>query len=376
MPEHLPNNLNEDAALPVKGSLLMRMIRHIRRNRVTAGFGLLGERSAGGTTLAIDPSIIPDTQPDRVWKGIVTSSSSTSEEHTIREVDFDGNQLSLGGGGFETTNAKAYNGRKGVPVDTIVLVHEFRGETANTIDYRFSIPDGLTASPKDLVNTTTTADTDDWDVETQGSTEEGADFDPSRHALSIPAMFMYDRELTVDSSGFVTKIGAERETFISGDNSSTPKDGHITLVTATSGGATGKDVKLNQAKVGVDKSVTLAGTSGQIAVNSPQGTPQWSYDDSGRFNAATQTITLSLENGPGEPGGGLPSGCSTDDILKFNGTNWVCLTPTTQTVLTGVSWNATTGQLEFTRETLTIIGKAGGVADTDIQFYDCDGNTP
>ncbi|MGB0970427.1 MAG: hypothetical protein ACPGVG_05625 [Mycobacterium sp.] len=73
----------------------------------------------------------------------------------------------------------------------------------------------------------------------------------------------------------------------------------------------------------------------------------------------------------------VPSGTADDDVLVWDNGNgrWVKQATVTQTVLTGVSWNATTAELEFTRETLTIIAKAGSVADTDITFYDCDGNT-
>lgn len=325
MRDYLPSDINEEEELPVRGSLLAWLIERVRLNRWRTGWGLISEKGAAGGIISLDRSVLPDVV-DRQWRGKVTTSSSTSEEHTIQEVNASDELIDVNNGGRKTTNAKAHNGRKGVPVDTILMVEEsdYVDGDGNVQCY-FDIPDGLTANPKDLVNTTTTANTDDWDVETQGSTEDGADFDPSRHALSIPAMFMYDRQLTVDSSGFVTKIGAERETFLSGDASDSPKDNHITLVTATSGGATGKDVKLNQAQATQD-TITFQGTSGQINVTSSANGADAEFDNSGRYNDGTKTLTFSLDGDAGEPGGTLPT-CTDNWMLIYNaGTaTWDCI---------------------------------------------------
>jgi len=147
--------------------------------------------------------------------------------------------------------------------------------------------------------------------------------------LSIPAMFMYDRELTVDSSGFVTKIGAERETFISGDTSDSPKDNHITLVSATSGGATGKDVKLNQPQaLSSTVTFTLVAADDITIDGGSTASHTMTFDDSGRYRDGTQTVdfTVGLDGGAGEPGGTLPT-CTDEQMLIYNaGTaTWDCI---------------------------------------------------
>ena len=328
MLEHMDDvSIEEGKAKPVFGRLLTRMIRNIRRNNWSAGDGLKATRTANGGIISLDRSVAIDTDL-KTWRGIVTASGSSVEEHTVKEIDDTDTEIT---DGRESTIAKAFNKRKGVPIDTIVQVHEteYVDSSTDEIVCYFNIPDGLTANPKDLVNTTTTADTDDWDVETQGSTEEGADFDPSRHALSIPAMFMYDRELTVDSSGFVTKIGAERETFISGDASDSPKDNHITLVSATSGSATGKDVKLNQPQ-GLSSTVTftLVAADDITIDGGSTASHTMTFDDSGRYRDGTQTVdfTVGLDGGAGEPGGTLPT-CTDEQMLIYNaGTaTWDCI---------------------------------------------------
>jgi len=295
MDENLIPDFDDDKAAKARGSLFNRLIQAILNNRWSTGWGLISEKGVNGGLISLDPNVIPGSDPIPYWRGKVTASSSSSADHTIEEVDADDVIIPESSGGRKTETAKAYNERKGVPTDTFVNVFEHPPkESTDYADYKFLIPDGQTASPADLTNTAVLADTTDWDVENQGS-EDGADFDPSRTALSVPAIWFYDREMTVDSSGFVTKVGVERESFVAGDADDNHKDNHIALIDSTSGSADGKIVKLNEPQ-GLDSTVTFTLTAGaNITIDgSAAASHTMTFDDSGRYRDGAQTIDYTI----------------------------------------------------------------------------------
>lgn len=80
--------LDEGKALPVKGSLLMKIIRALRAGRLTAGWGLKSVQSETGVTLSVDPSILPGAVI-YARLGAASSSSSGELEHDWEEVRLD-----------------------------------------------------------------------------------------------------------------------------------------------------------------------------------------------------------------------------------------------------------------------------------------------
>jgi len=274
----------------------------------------------------------------------VTSSSSSSEDHTIVEIDANGDVLT---DGREPTDAKAINGRQGVPVDTLVIAFDL-GTTESGGDpvYRFMPWDGLTASPRDLINTGTTADTTTWDVRDQGS-DTGAEFDPARSVLSVESLFLYDRGLKVDASGMVTLVDGERETFITADSEDSPKNGHITLKTISSGGRDGKDVLLNQPQA-LDSTVTFTLTAAdEITIDgSSSASHTMTFDDSGRYRDGTQTIDYTI-------GVDLPTGSSFPSS-------------TTVEVVTDVRVDASTFKIQKKTRNITVLAAGAESAWTDV----------
>lgn len=368
MKNPLPENIDEELIAPVQGRWLAQFRDAIKENRWDTGWGLNAEKGENGGIISLDPLALPEMY-QTVWRGKVTSSSASAPEHTIEEIGPDDEIISPSDGGRITEIAKAFNERKGVPTTTIVCVFEFPGDSENPTLYRFTPWDGLTGTPKDLVASGLTADTTSWDIETDSQPVE---FSTGRVWFGTPIMAQFWRDVTTDASGMVTNVSGESRFRLVADLDDSSYEGAIAMVAE---GVDGAYLKHNQAQATQDI-VAFQGTSGRITVTSSANGADLEFDEGGHYNDGTKTITIDLANDPGDPGGPLPTGCTNGDILRLVGGVWTCVTPVTQTVLTGVSWNATTGQLEFTRETLTVIAKAGGVADTDIQFYDCDGNTP
>lgn len=366
---HLPHSVPEGKGW-LTGRLLNKILNAIRANRWTTGEGLISEKGPNGGQISLDPNAFPKPYK-HFWRGKVTASSASAPEHTIQQINAADEVIDPADGGKKTEKAKAFNERKGVPTTTIVAVFEFPGDsTEEPTIYRFTPWDGLTESPKDLIAPDSlTADATTWDIEQDGS---GVQYSSGRVWFGTPIMAHFWREVTSDASGMITNVSGEDRFRLVADLDDSSYTGAIAMVAE---GVDGAYLKHNQAQATQDI-VSFQGTSNRITVSSSANGADLEFDEGGHYNDGTKVITIDLANDPGEPGGGMPSGCADGDILRLSGGVWTCVTPVTQTVLTGVSWNATTGQLEFTRETLTVIAKAGGVADTDIQFYDCDGNTP
>lgn len=240
----------------------------------------------------------------------VTASSSIAPDMTLAEVDSAGTSIT---NGRTPTNAKAPNERAGVPVDTFGVAFELAPTTAGgDLGVVFVPWDGLRTSPKDLVNTGATADATTWNVENQGSFT-GADFDPTRAALTIEALFFYDRILKIDSSGFVHDVEGEKETFIAGDAEDSPLNGHITLKTITSGGTNGKKALINQPQAtDWSRSVTFYPGTGIELSTTSGGSAESSiaydcdFDNSGRENhkaSLSQDVYIRATGGGGSADG-------------------------------------------------------------------------
>jgi len=340
MDENLIPDFDDDKVAEVRGNLFNRLIQAVLNNRWSTGWGLISEKGVNGGLISLDPNVIPGSDPVPYWRGKVTLSSSSSADHTIREVDADDVIIPESSGGRVTETGRAYNERNGVPVDTLVNVFEHPPSTSGEYaDYKFHIPDGLTASPDtDLTLTAVGAGDSNWDVEDQGG-KDGVEFDPARVALDATTMWHYSRKTILDSSGFVVEVGAEevdtgggpadfsREFYIRGDAQDVPKDDHITLVTTANGNANGKDVKLNQPQA-EDSTVTLSPGDG-ILINNGTADVVLSFDDSGRrcdaaggAVAAGDTPVL-IEHDPNFDFPGSGSGCTAtyNVVTGSNGTS-------------------------------------------------------
>lgn len=292
--------------------------------------------------------VVPDNKG--FFHAKVTASGSSDADHTLAELDANGDVLA---GGRTPTDAEALNGRKGVPVDTKVIVFDLGPLTADGDPvYKFLIPDGLTDSPKQLLDVDLTADTTDWDIEVDGSAVQ---YDTGRVFFDASAVSLghFWREFIVDASGMLTNVSGEERWLLVADTDDGSYDGALTMVAE---GVDGTKIKHNAAQAAVVDTLTFAGTSNEITVSCPQGTDA-DFDAGGHYNDLTKTITIGLANGPGEPGGGLPSGCSADDILKWNGTAWVCLTPTTTTVVTDWRYDTSTHKFQKKTQSITVLAK-------------------
>lgn len=216
MLEHMDDvSIEEGKAKPVFGRLLARMIRNIRRNNWTTGDGLKSTRTANGGIISLDRSVSIDTDL-KTWRGIVTASGSSVEEHTVKEIDDTDTQIT---DGRESTIAKAFNKRKGVPINTIVQVHEteYIDSSTDEVVCFFNIPDGLTASPKDLVASGATADSITYDIE---SDSEPVEYQASRvfdDTATSGEWYFFDREIIADASGMITNVSAETRTTLPGN---------------------------------------------------------------------------------------------------------------------------------------------------------------
>ena len=149
------------------------------------------------------------------FRAKITASSSGSDDHTFVEIDADDAELT---GGRTATDAKAMNARKGVPVDTEVMVFDL-GPTAVDGDpvHRFIITDGLTTSPKNLIGSGATADATAWDIETD-----------SQPVLYLPArtfddtassgnFYAFRRQVLTDASGMVVAVSGETRSTLPGN---------------------------------------------------------------------------------------------------------------------------------------------------------------
>ena len=318
MGEDLPNDIDEDLIAPVKGSLLTRMIRAILFNRWDTGWGLISSKGSNGGMISVDPSILPGNVKG-YWRGKVTSSSASSEDHTVEEVGPNDAIIAHADGGKKSEKAKALNGRKGVPSDTFVIVFEFTtSETDESPDCKFYIPDGLTDSPKDLTSTATTASATTWNVEVDS---EAVTYDASRTAQAAETVYFFDRQLIADASGYTIDITAERASFITADSADSAKLSHITMVDFTNAGVDGKLIRLNQAQDDHNTLIFSPGTG--IELNAGTADVEVEVDDSGRLLLANGggdvTITISAT------GGGSADGQGYEDV-EVNGASILAIT--------------------------------------------------
>jgi len=319
MGEDLPNDIDEDLIAPVKGSLLTRMIRAILFNRWDTGWGLISSKGSNGGMISVDPSILPGNVKG-YWRGKVTSSSASSEDHTVEEVGPNDAIIAHADGGKKSEKAKALNGRKGVPSDTFVIVFEFTtSETDESPDCKFYIPDGLTATPKDLTSTATTASATTWNVEEDS---EAVKYDASRTALAAETVYFFDRQFIADASGYTIDITAERASFITADSADSAKLSHITMVDFTNAGIDGKLIRLNQAQDDHNTLIFSPGTG--IELNAGTADVEVEVDDSGRLLLANGgsdvTITISATGG-----GGSADGQGYEDV-EVNGASILAIT--------------------------------------------------
>lgn len=342
--DYLPSDIEEDKKGPVWGRLLAWLIEKARANQWSTGWGLRSEKTADGGIIWLDRNVLPE-QIDRQWRGRVTASSSSSEMHTIEQVDSNGTIVGPDKGGRKTTNAKAHNGRKGVPVGTNVMV-----EVAQDTDESgapkcfFDIPDGLTISPKNLTSTSTSASGSSYDIEADSSAVE---FDPSRVARSIEALFFFFRKVKADASGMITEVDSEEESFISGDTADSPKSNHITLENLTSGDADGKIIKINQPQ-SLDSTVTFTlFAADEITIDgSSLGSHTMTFDDSGRYRDGDKTIDFTV-------GVDLPTGSSYPSSVNV-------------TVVTDVQVDESTLKLQKKTRTITVLAAGTESAWTDV----------
>jgi hypothetical protein len=330
MRDYLPSDINEEEELPVRGSLLAWLIERVRLNRWRTGWGLISEKGAAGGIISLDRSVLPDVV-DRQWRGKVTTSSSTSEEHTIQEVNASDELIDVNNGGRKTTNAKAHNGRKGVPEDTILMVEEsdYVDGDGNVQCY-FDIPDGLTTNPADLTSTAATARTDDFDIEVQGG-ENGAEFDAARVYVANNDFSVFHSPVTVDSSGFVTTVDAEIQGQLVGDTVLATIEGHIQIGSYSGGPANSKKIMLGPPLA--DQNTLLIAPGSGITINgSASAAAEVEFDGSGRALLANaggdQTVTVASTAGdPG--GGGFPdcTGYGNDRMLLWDdgAGSWTCI---------------------------------------------------
>lgn len=317
MRDYHQSDINEDEVGRVRGSLLSWLIEHVRLNRWTTGWGLLSEKGAGGGIIRLDPDVLPVVR-EKQWRGKITSSSSTSEEHLIEEVTAsDGIIL----GGRVTKTAKAHNGRKGVPEDTIVMVEEsdYVDDDGN-VQCFFDIPDGLTTNPADLTSTAATARTDDFDIEVQGG-ENGAEFDAARVYVANNDFSVFHSPVTVDSSGFVTTVDAEIQGQLVGDTVLATIEGHIQIGSYSGGPANSKKIMLGPPLA--DQNTLLIAPGSGITINgSASAAAEVEFDGSGRALIANaggdQTITIAATGGAAD-GHGFES--VTDGTTTLNKTD-------------------------------------------------------
>lgn len=289
MTDYLPSDIEEDKIKPVRGSLLAWLIEKCRMNHWTVGWGLRATKGADGGEISLDPNVLPEFYETR-WRGKVTSSSGTAEEHTIEEVDKDGDVVALADGGRKTTNAKAHNGRKGVPTDTIVEVYESNYVDDNgAVQCYFLIPDGLTGTPKTLKGSGLTADTTDWDVETDG---QPVDFDSGRVWFGTPIMAQFWRDVKTDASGFVTEVSGEDRFRLVADLDDSSYEGAIALV---ADGVDGAYIKHNTFQ---DEVYTLELTSGDASVTFDGGSSvEISFDEGGHYRNTPTSIDIRSTGG-------------------------------------------------------------------------------
>ncbi|MDB4261472.1 hypothetical protein N9878_01255 [bacterium] len=270
--------------------------------------------------------VVPEMR--QFFRARISSSSSASTSHGIVEIDGSGDDVV---GGRTDAGAKAMNGRTGVPLTTQVFVVDI-GPSAEDGDprYWFTVGEGLSTDPYTLTTETAVgASIYEWDVTDQAD-KEGAEFDPARVALSVPAIWFYSRPMTVDGSGDVILVGPEgddvasREYYISGAGADSAKDGHITLISSTSGLANGKDVKLNKPQ-GLASTASIILASGtNVDDISGQSTVQMdlTFDDSGRYRDGNQSQTFTINVAAG---GGAADGQGYEDV-EVNGVSVLAIT--------------------------------------------------
>jgi hypothetical protein len=268
--------------------------------------------------------VVPDNKG--IFHAKVTASSSGSADHTIAELDANGDVLS---GGRTPTDAQALNERKGVPVDTKLIVFDL-GPTAADGDhvYKFIIPDGYSGTAKELLDVLHDADTDDWDVENQGGTL-GVEYDVARVKMSDSRVTIANREMETDASGFLKTISAETVKDIRADPVDNVKDLHISMVLTAEAAPDPEfvTIKLNQPQA-QDSTVTFSPGDG-ILINNGTADVVLSFDDSGRrcdaaggAVAAGDTPVL-IEHDPNFDFPGSGSGCTAtyNVVTGSNGTS-------------------------------------------------------
>lgn len=192
----------------------------MRRISATGGLGnrpdgLLAPPATNGSL------VLPEMQElayNAVFRGKITASSSSSEDHTFVEIDSNDDTIAEADGGRTATDAQAMNGRKGVPVDTKVLILQLPPTTASGDPvYRFTPWDGLTTTAKDLVASTVSADSSDWDVEVDG---QPVNYLPARvkdDTSNSGEWYFYNRDITTDASGMLVFVDNETRVTLPGN---------------------------------------------------------------------------------------------------------------------------------------------------------------
>lgn len=271
---------------------------------VAVGRGLLGERAI--------------VLPGPWFYAKVTASSSLSEDHTLVELDANGDVLV---DGREPTDAKALNGRMGVPVDTIVIAFE-RGiaATGDAPVYSFVLGEGQTGTPEDLTSALATARTSEWDVESQGSSK-GVLYQPARTYVANNDFSVFYNEVTTDASGDTIYVGPEVQGQLVGDTVLATIEGHIQIGGYSGAPAGSKKILLGPPLADHRTLVFVPGTG--IDLNGGSANVEVEFDNSGRAliaNAgADQSITINAT------GGGSADGQGYEDV-HYNGASVEAIT--------------------------------------------------
>ena len=156
-----------------------------------------------------------NAQPQTMFRAKITASSGASDNHSIEEIDGDDATVP---NGRTSTSAKAMNGRRGIPVDTLVFVLAVEPETAGGDPrYWFTVGEGQKDTPKSLVGSGATADSTEWDVEDDS---QSVQYLPARifdDSAASGNFYFYQRQVTTDASGDSILVTAETRHTLPGD---------------------------------------------------------------------------------------------------------------------------------------------------------------
>lgn len=193
----------------------------------------------------------------------VTASSSVVADITLAELDSAGNVLV---GGRTPVDARVPNERKGVPVDTFGIAFELAPAAGGDPVTKFTPWDGLTTAAKDLVVSTVSADSSDWDVEVDG---QPVNYLPARikdDTGDSGNWYFYNRDITTDASGMIVHVDNESRVVMPGDGYNETRHNNVTVDTILSNGVLDFD---DQQTPGTDELVvewTLTGGQDADAV--------------------------------------------------------------------------------------------------------------